>query len=457
MMSRDVDLLDMQSKLLGWLRKKMPQASNFTLSDLERSGAGFTNESFLFDLSWDEGNEHKSAGMILRCEGTEYPIYPEPKVEMQFRILEQLGNTNVPVPKVYWFESDTSLFGTPFYLMNKFEGSVPSEFPPYHSFGICYDATPELREKIWWQLFEGVARLHTLNWKSMDFSFLGIPTGGTGPIDQDLAYWENFLEYTKDTPDESHPILEAALAWLKKNRYEPEYVSLCWGDARFPNSIFNPDGDLLGLLDWDISHIGDPESDLGFLLTTDYLLGEGIGVPRLDGFPSKEETIRRYEELTGREVKHYFYNEVRAACVMGIHVVKVQRNLKKIGVSLPGDDPDRDNFCTQYLAKILNLPAPGTGGIEITRIEDLEATVQYRLTGPSGSDWYLICDKGNVNRCEGMAANPTTTVTMPGSTWVAIQKGEMNQFHAWTSGELQIDGDHAVLHLLEDVIVKLES
>ncbi|MCP4605317.1 MAG: hypothetical protein GY847_33160, partial [Proteobacteria bacterium] len=83
MMSRDVDLLDMQSKLLGWLRKKMPQASNFTLSDLERSGAGFTNESFLFDLSWDEDGEHKSAGMILRSEGTVYPIYPEPKVEMQ--------------------------------------------------------------------------------------------------------------------------------------------------------------------------------------------------------------------------------------------------------------------------------------------------------------------------------------------------------------------------------------
>lgn len=455
MMSRDVDLLDMQSKLLGWLRKKMPQASNFTLSDLERSGAGFTNESFLFDLSWDEGGEHKSAGMILRCEGTVYPIYPEPKVEMQFRILEQLGNTNVPVPRVYWFESDSSLFGTPFYLMNKFEGSVPSEFPPYHSFGICYDATPELREKIWWQLFEGVARLHTLDWKSMDFSFLGIPSGGTSPIDQDLAYWENFLEYTKDTPDESHPILETALAWLKENRYEPEYVSLCWGDARFPNSIFNPDGDLLGLLDWDISHIGDPESDLGFILTTDYLLGEGIGVPRLDGFPSKEETIQRYEELTGRKVKHYFFNEVRAACVMGIHVVKVQRNLKKIGVSLPGDDPDRDNFCTQYLAKLLNLPAPGSASREITRIEDLEATVQIRLAGPDGGDWYLVCDKGNVTRYNGIAENPTTTVITPANTWAAIQKGEMNQFHAWTSGELQIEGDHTVLHLLEDVISRV--
>jgi len=76
MISRDVDLLDMQSKLLDWLRKKMPDASDLVISDMERSGAGFTNESFLFALAWKEGGEHKSAGMILRCEGTVYPIYP---------------------------------------------------------------------------------------------------------------------------------------------------------------------------------------------------------------------------------------------------------------------------------------------------------------------------------------------------------------------------------------------
>lgn len=453
-MSRDVDLLDIQSKLLNWLRKKMPNASDFVISDLERSGAGFTNESFLFDLSWDEGRERKSAGMLLRLEGTVYPIYPDPKVEMQFRILEQLGKTNVPVPRVYWFESDKSLFGTPFYVMSKLDGEVPSEFPPYHSFGICYDATPEMREKMWWQLIEGAARLHMVDWKGMDFSFLGVPPEGTGPIDQDLDYWERFLEWTKDTPDETHPVLETALAWLQDNRYEPEHVSICWGDARFPNSIFGADGDLLGLLDWDISHIGDPESDLAFIIVTDYLLCEGIGVPRLEGFPNKEDTIRRYEKVTGRKVNNYFYNEVRAACVMGLHVVKVQRNLKQLGVSLPGDDPDRDNFCTQYLAKLLDLPSPGIAGREITRIEDLEATVQVRLTGPNGGDWYIVCDKGDVARYDGLAENPTTTLTAPANTWAAVQKGEMNQFHAWTTGELQIDGDHAVLHLLEDVIAK---
>jgi putative sterol carrier protein len=224
-----------------------------------------------------------------------------------------------------------------------------------------------------------------------------------------------------------------------------------------PNAIFSPEGELLGLLDWDIAHLGDPESDLGFMITLDYLLGEGIGVPRLEGFPSKEETIRRYEEITGWAVQHYFYNEVRAACVLGLHVVRVQRKLRQMGVSLPGDDPDRDNFCTQYLAKLLNVPAPGAAGREIIRIEELEATVQIRLTGPDGGEWYLVWDKGNMTRYDGIAENPTTTLTTPANTWAAIRKGEMNQFHAWTSGELQIEGDHAVLHLLEDIISRLDN
>ncbi len=458
MMYRDVDFPDMQSKLLDWLRKKMPRASHFTISDLERSGAGFTNESFLFDLSWDEGGRRKSAGMLLRCEGTAYPIYPEPKVETQFRILEQLEGTNVPAPGVYWFEGDASLLGTPFYIMNKLDGIVPSEFPPYHSYGICFDAPPQQRTKMWWEVIKGVSELHKLDWKRPGFAFLGVPAEGTGLLDQELKYWENYLEWVKDSPNESHPTLEAALSWLRDNRYAPEHVTICWGDARLPNTIFSPDGKLLGLLDWDIVHLGDPESDIAFIMTLDYLLGEGIGVPRLEGFPGKEETVKRYEELIGWEVKHLFYNEVRAACVAGLHILKAQKNLIQIGASLPGDDPERDNFCTQYIAKLLDLTPPGAETPEaITGIEDLTATVQFRLTGPGGGDWYVLCDKGSISHHDGTADGPDTTVTTSADVWAAIKKGEMNQFHAWTNGELKIDGDHTVLHLLEDVISRLDG
>jgi len=455
MMPRQVDLDAVRSKLSVWLQKKMPQARNLTLGAIERSGAGFTNESFLFDLSWEEEGKERSAGMVLRMEGRTYPVYPDPKIKKQFQILKRLEGTCVPAPKPYWFEEDESLLGTPFYIMGKIAGAVPSEFPPYHSFGICYEASPEVRARMWWSLLEAVAELHKLDWRRLDFAFLGVPPPGTGPIDQELAYWERYFQWTKESPDESHPTFEAALRWLKENRYEPKRVTVCWGDARMPNAIFSPEGRCLGLLDWDAAHLGDPESDLAFILTLDYLLGEGTGVPRLAGLPTKEETVRRYEALTGWKVEHLFYNEVLAGFTAGLTILKVQKNLKKIGIVLPGDDPERDNFCTRYLAHLLGLPMPGAAKVGVKRIEEVVATVQFHLTGPGGSEWYLVSDHGKVTRHEGVVADPDATVTCPADVWAAIQRGEINRFHAWTSGALTITGDNALVQQLEEAIAKM--
>jgi len=126
-------------------------------------------------------------------------------------------------------------------------------------------------------------------------------------------------------------------------------------------------------------------------------------------------------------------------------------------VSLPGEDPDRDNFCTQYLAKLLGLPAPGVVAQEVSDIESLVAIVQFILVGTGGGEWYVVCDRGKVIRREGVADHPDTRVTLPAETWMAIQRGEKNHFQAWTSGDLQIEGDHTALHLLEALITRLSG
>src|SRR3990172_13300257 len=146
---------------------------------------------------------------------------------------------------------------------------------------------------MWWGTLEAMAGVHKLDWKRLGLSFLGVPPAGTGPIDREIEYWAHYLDWAKE---ERQPILEAALQWLKDNRYAPSRVTLCWGDARLPNTMFNPNGDVLAVLDWDMTVLSDPESDLAFMIVLDWLLSEGTGVSRLEGFPSREGTIRRYEE-----------------------------------------------------------------------------------------------------------------------------------------------------------------
>ena len=454
MISRDVDLAGMQSRLIAWLQQKMPRAQNLSISGMERSGAGLSNETFLFDLSWQEAGQQRSEGMVLRCPPREYPVFPDYNLDKQFHTMERLQGTDVPVPRVFWLEEDEKVLGTPFYVMGRIDGVIPPEYPPYHSFGVYYDATLQQRAKMWWGSLEAMAKVHLLDWKGLGLSFLGIPKGGTGPLDRQLEYWERFLNWRKEEPQ---PILEAALNWLKEKRYTPRHVTLCWGDARMPNTIYSPDGDVLGVLDWEMAYLGDPESDLGFFLFLDWQHSEGYGIPRLDGSPGKEETVQHYQDLTGWRVENLLYNEVLAAFRAALVILSVFKNFRKLGVALPAEDIELNNPCTQRLAELLNLPAPGEATRETTRIEDVTVSVQFHITGPGGGDWYLVSDRGQGTRYGGAVDNPDATLTVSAEDWDAIQRGELDRLHAWTSGKLKIDGDMTLLLQLEDMISKFSG
>ena len=86
--------------------------------------------------------------------------------------------------------------------------------------------------------------------------------------------------------------------------------------------------------------------------------GPGYGVPRLDGLPGREETIARYEELTGRPVEHALWYEVFAAVRFGLIMARIALRMEEIGLPAPNPDFDLNNPNTQRLAVLLGLPPP---------------------------------------------------------------------------------------------------
>jgi aminoglycoside phosphotransferase (APT) family kinase protein/putative sterol carrier protein len=455
MLSRQVEAADLQPKLLDWIRGKMPKARDLAVSNLERSGAGISNETFLFNLSWQEKGKPESEAMVLRCAPRSSPVYPDYDLSLQFRVMKALHAAKLPVARVHWLEQDEKVLGTGFYVMGRIEGVVPPEFPPYHSFGVFFEAAPQKRARMWWSAIEAMSRVHQADWKKLGLSFLGVPGGGTGPLDRQLDYFERYLGWAKDSPDERQPVLEAALKWLRENRYQPARVTLCWGDARMPNTMFSPDGDVAALFDWEMAFLGDPQADLAFFLLLDWVDSEGYGIPRLEGAPGREETVRRYEDLTGWKVDQLHYNEVFAVFRAGIIMMKVLKNFKKMGVAMDQADAESNNPCTQRLASLLGLPAPGAPARQTVRVEEITVTVQFHLTGEGGGDWYAVCEKGAAVRHEGVAANPSCTLTASAADWAAIQRGELDRFNAWTGGKLKIDGDMTLMLQLEEAISKL--
>jgi aminoglycoside phosphotransferase (APT) family kinase protein len=239
MLAGNRDLAATRERLQGWLAGRMPEADDVVLSDLKKPSAGLSNETLLFEAAWRERGEARSEKLVARLQPTEFQVFPEYDLGLQYRILEALAPTVVPVPPVRWYERDRSVLGCEFYVMGHVAAEIPSEVPPYHCFGLCFDATPERRAAMWWSGIDAMARIHALDWRSLGLSFLGVPGGGTDPLDRQISYWERYLQWAR--AGTAQPVLEATLAWLKANRYTPARVGLCWGDARMPNMMFRDD------------------------------------------------------------------------------------------------------------------------------------------------------------------------------------------------------------------------
>ena len=357
MLQPERDLGELRHGLTAWLRTRLPEARDLAVAELTRPKAGFSNDTLVFEISYRDASGPRVERLVARFAPAEFRVFPEYDLMAQAHVMRSLAATGVPVPRVRWIEEGTGGLGQPFYIMDAIDGELPSEVPPYQSFGFCFEATPARRARIWWSGLETLARVHALDWRALGLEFLGVPGAGTDPLDRQLAYWGRYLEWTV-RGRAPQPILARALAWLRGHRYTPRHVTLCWGDARLPNLIYRDD-QVVGVLDWEMAFLGDPEADLGWWLFMHWATGEGYGLPPVEGFPAREETIRRYEALTGRAVEQAFFNEVLAALRFGAIMARIAGRMTDLGIPPPWPDYETNTQCHQRLAVLLDLPPPG--------------------------------------------------------------------------------------------------
>ncbi len=356
---RDLDAT--RERLTAWLACKLPAAQDLALSPLSGpSATGFSNDTLLFDATWTADGQTHTRGLVVRVQPTGLTVFPEYDMARQFRVMEILGRTDVPVPRVLWLEDDAQVLGAPFYVMERVEGRIPTDTPPYHMGGWMTEIAPEERAAIWWSGLETMARLHRLDPAAHGMGFLDLPPPGATALDRQLNYYERFLTWA--ARGRPQPTCEPALQWLQRHRpRHPEPVGLCWGDARIGNMIFR-DGTCVAVLDWEMATLGNPEQDLAWFLFLDRHHSEGCSVPRLPGFPSRAESVARWEACTGRTARHLDYYEVFAAFRFAVIMIRVAQQLTAHGLFPPDSDFETNNTVTALLARILDLPPPGARG-----------------------------------------------------------------------------------------------
>ncbi len=325
-------LTDIRARLEIWFATQLPGAVDIEVSDLVMPDAGTSNETFFLTLRYLEGGVKVSQALVIRWPPKGFLVFPEHTYDMarQYRLLKQLNDQDVPTPQVYWLELDASVIGMPFYIMARADGWVPGDFPPYHAAGKLYDADADFQRDIWLGGVETMANIHAVDWRAAQLAFLGVPNAKEY-MEWQVSYYDDVLALNHDPTPE---ILLKTREWLLIHRFAPKTLSLCWGDARLGNMVFNGNR-VAAALDWEMAHVGDPDADLAWYCHVDWAasLGRPQPLTRLVGLPDTQHTIASYEKLSGRKVENFDYYDVFAAWRLAIVYTRVENDEKYLARS----------------------------------------------------------------------------------------------------------------------------
>ena len=333
-MSQSQQLEQIRAQLTGWFLTQLPDVDQLELSELVMPGAGSSNETFFLTLNTVTAGHALCRELVIRWQPKGFLVFPQDAYDMaqQYTLQHRLAATDVPVPEVLWCETDASVIGAPFYIMQRVNGWIPGDFPPYHQAGELAELDDRDKATVWYGVVETMAKVHRVDWQALQLDFLAQPNDGEFMPAQ-IAAWDRVAALNSEP---LAPMLRQTRQWLLDNRFKPRHLSLCWGDARLGNTIYQ-DKSVVAALDWELACIGDPESDLAWFAHTDWASSAGRSsgaIERLAGLPSIEQTVAYYESLMARKVENFLYYDVFATYRLALVYTRVeqdQRYLQRTG------------------------------------------------------------------------------------------------------------------------------
>ena len=343
--STERDPVALRADLASWLAQQTGAAS-VEVGEVSIPGlSGFSNETLLFEATWN-GAPHQ---LVIRVEPTGHSVFPATEFDTQVAVLRALQQDGtVPVPEVLWFEEDTAILGARFLCMRRVDGAVPQDVPSYHAEGWVPALPPERQRRVWESGLGAMAAVHRLDREAVGLGWIEVVDPGRR-LDLDLEY-RRFA--CGDTP---FPAVDRAFERLRATvPPATDRPTLCWGDSRLGNLIFDDEQRVAAVLDWEMVTAGDPVQDLAWFLVLDRELSFAFDVPRLAALPSREESIARWEQESGRSAEHLEWYELLTATRYASITVRVMDLLADVGIlPAPPDDPF-DQASTRLLELMLD-------------------------------------------------------------------------------------------------------
>jgi aminoglycoside phosphotransferase (APT) family kinase protein len=293
--------------LIRWLSDRSDRA-DVSLGELSRPSAGFSSETIFVEAAWVAGGARHGASFVLRTAPPAPGSFRHYDLSAQFQAQEAAAAAGVTVADPV-FEPDPRWIGAPFILMPRIDGHIIDGVA--HGDRWLSSQSEQAQYEIYTSFLVTLSRIHRA-----DTSRAGdVPRRDNAA---ELDFWEDYLDWSS----EGSPVktLVDGIRWCRLHRPQSDPpATLLWGDARFENVVLGDDLQPRAVLDWDMTSIGAAEHDLAWFTSLDSTMVRLFG-KRTPGFPSREETVVLFEELSGRPVRDFEWYEtlamIRSAAIM---------------------------------------------------------------------------------------------------------------------------------------------
>ncbi|RVE58698.1 hypothetical protein OJAV_G00197140 [Oryzias javanicus] len=273
------------SKLQKYLSVKLRLSENGSFS-VRQYSAGQSNPTFLIQSS--------STSYVLRKRPPGELLPGAHQVNREYCVQKALFSAGFPVPQPLLHCTDTSIIGTEFYVMQHVRGRIFRDLR-------LLEVTPAERSALYVAAVEVLAKLHSLELKSLDLEGFG---KGPGYCRRQVSTW------TKQYVAAAHrdiPAMNELSDWLMKNLPDKDdEVTLVHGDMRLDNLVFHPtEARVIAVLDWELSTTGNPLADLAYFLMPHYIptnfsIGNIINTFKgIEGLPAAADLISIYCSCRG--------------------------------------------------------------------------------------------------------------------------------------------------------------
>jgi aminoglycoside phosphotransferase (APT) family kinase protein len=249
------------------------------------------------------GDGHSNVTYGLRRSGAELVIRRPPRgplppsahdVLREARVLRALAG-HAPVPRVLEECDDPAVIGAPFYVMRRLDGRVIGDAVP--------DALAGEERAMGEALVDTLVALHAVDWRAAGLEGFARPDGY---LERQLARFSGLWERNRTR---ELPAMERVGTWLAAHLPASGPATIVHGDYRLGNVMYapSPPVEIVAVFDWEMSTLGDPLADVGYLCTfwvdrEDPPAGvfEQHALTRAQGWPRRDELVARYEERSGR-------------------------------------------------------------------------------------------------------------------------------------------------------------